>query len=344
MPPRPAYGRRQTGWQPADLSFIVPVRNDAAGLRRCLATIRSQSRDAEILIADNGSVDGSPDVARAFGATVLDLPGLSVSALRNRAAACARGTLLAFVDADMQIAPGWVDAALAGFTDPGVAAVGADYTAPPHATWVQRLYDGMRDHRPGVGETRWLASGNMVVRRDAFEQLRGFDETLSTCEDWDFCMRLREQRLRLLSDADLRSSHFGDPSTLAALFRGELWRGRDNLRVSLRRTPALRDVPGIVTPLLWLAAMAAFITGLVLGPMLGIEAALWLTAPLAAALLLSSIRAVRIWRRVRAKQAGNLAGAWLVALAYDVARALAVIVPIPHRRAAAPRLVLGEHS
>jgi GT2 family glycosyltransferase len=329
--------------RPADLSFIVPVRNDAAGLRRCLESIRSQTPDAEILIADNGSVDGSPDVARAFGAEVLDLPGLSVSALRNRAAACARGTLLAFVDADMQIAPGWVNAALAGFADPSVAAVGADYSAPPGATWVQRLYDGMRDHRPGVGETRWLASGNMVVRRNAFQQLRGFDETLSTCEDWDFCMRLHEQGLRLLSDGALRSSHFGDPSTLGALFRGELWRGRDNLRVSLRRKPALRDVPGIVTPLLWLVAVTAFVAGLALGPILGADA-LWLIAPLATAMLLSSVRAVRIWRRVRAKQTGSLAGAWVVALAYDVARALAVLVPVPHRRAAAPRLVHGEQS
>ena len=330
--------------RPADLSFIVPVRNDAAGLRRCLESIRAQSRDAEILIADNGSVDGSPDVARGFGATVLDLPGLSVSALRNRAAARARGALLAFVDADMQIAPGWVDAALAGFSDSSVAAVGADYTAPPGATWVQRLYDGMRDHRPGVGDTRWLASGNMVVRRDAFERLRGFDETLSTCEDWDFCMRLHEQGLRLLSDGDLRSSHFGDPPTLVALFRGELWRGRDNLRVSLRRRPALRDVPGIVTPLLWLFAVAAFIAGVALAALIGPAAAMWLAAPLGVAMLLSSLRAVRIWRRVRATRAGTLAGAWLVALAYDAARALALIVPVPHRRAAVPMLVRGEQS
>jgi hypothetical protein len=342
MTPRPERVPRHNGWRPADLSFIVPVRNDADGLRRCLQSIRSQSRDAEILVADNGSADGSPDVARAFGATVLELPGLSVSALRNRAAAFARGTLLAFVDADMQIAPGWLDAALAAFADPTVAAVGADYTAPPGANWVQRLYDSMREHHPGVSDTRWLASGNMVVRRDAFEQLGGFDETLSTCEDWDFCMRLHERHLRLLSDANLRSAHFGDPSTLAALFRGELWRGRDNLRVSLRRTPALRDVPGIVTPLLWLVAVTAATAGLVLGPMLGVEAAIWLVGPLAVTVLLSSMRAIRMWRRGRARQDGSLAGAWLVALAYDLARALALVVSIPHRRAAA--LVPGEHS
>jgi hypothetical protein len=184
----------------------------------------------------------------------------------------------------------------------------------------------------------------MVVRRDAFERLRGFDETLGTCEDWDFCMRLHEERLRLLSDAGLRSSHFGDPSTLTALFRGELWRGRDNLRVSLRRTPALRDVPGIVTPLLWLAAIAASVAGLVLGPIRGIGAAIWLTGPLAVAVLLSSVRAIRLWRRARARHDGTLAGAWLVALAYDVARALALLVSIPHRRAGAARPLPGEQS
>src|SRR5690606_916060 len=102
-------------------------------------------------------------------------------------AKAAGGRLLAFVDADMQLVPGWLGAASRHFDTPGVDAAGADYSPQPHASWVQHLYNGLREHRPGVNEGRWLASGNMVVTRSMFERLGGFDETLQTCEDWDFC-------------------------------------------------------------------------------------------------------------------------------------------------------------
>jgi glycosyltransferase involved in cell wall biosynthesis len=91
------------------MSVIVPVRDDAGRLARCLASVTDiQGPDrAEIIVVDNGSVDDSPGVAARAGATVLSLPNLKVSALRNAAARQAQGDLLAFIDADHQLGPGW---------------------------------------------------------------------------------------------------------------------------------------------------------------------------------------------------------------------------------------------
>ena len=83
------------------LTFIVPVRNDAARLARCLAAItRTAGPLTDIVVVDNGSTDESAAVARRAGAQVLVVPDASVAALRNRGAATATGEVLAFVDAD----------------------------------------------------------------------------------------------------------------------------------------------------------------------------------------------------------------------------------------------------
>ena len=47
----------------------------------------------------------------------------------------------------------------------------------------------------------------------------------------------------------MRNVHFGDPATLWDLFRGELWRGRDNLRISLRGPLTWRGLPSVVIPI-----------------------------------------------------------------------------------------------
>jgi GT2 family glycosyltransferase len=132
--------------------------------------------------------------------------------------------LLAFVDADQELDPGWCDAAIHALADASVTAVGAQYHAPADGTWVQRMYDRMRGHQPGTRGAAWLPSGNFVIRRTAFGRAGGFDTSLETCEDVDLCQRITAAGGRLFSVDRLRSIHHGDPATLG-LVQGELWRG-----------------------------------------------------------------------------------------------------------------------
>src|SRR4051812_14777393 len=81
----------------SSITFIVPVRNDANRLKRCLQSLAFSKLPAvsiEMVVVDNGSTDASREVARAAGAVVLELPGLRVGALRNRGAQVARGNIL----------------------------------------------------------------------------------------------------------------------------------------------------------------------------------------------------------------------------------------------------------
>jgi GT2 family glycosyltransferase len=308
------------------MSFIVPVRNDAVALRRCLQSIAIAASDVrcEVIVADNGSTDNSRETAEALGARVLHVPDRSVAQVRNIGARVARGEFLAFVDADNELASAWVGEALEILKDASVAGVGAQYHPPRNAGWVTEVYDALRRHQPGTHNVDWLPSGNLVVRKAVFEALGGFDEALETCEDVDFSQRVRQTGGRLMAAAGLLNVHHGDPRTLSALFKGELWRGRDNLRVSLRYPLTLRSLPSIALPILTLGALAMIAVGVLVGPFLGWQAA---AVGVAAFVGLAGACALGLLHRsaMRLRIGFVLPRVVAFATVYNTARALALI-------------------
>jgi GT2 family glycosyltransferase len=315
------------------VSFVVPVRNDPVRLKNCLDTIAACEYPKElvdVVVADNGSIDDTPAVAAAAGATVLSLPGIAVGEMRNRAAQAATGDVLAFVDADHELGPGWIRSAIATLQMSGVSAAGAPYLQPPNATWVQRCYDSFRDHSEGVFDTPWLGSGNLAIWRQTFLDAGGFDTTLETCEDVDLCQRLRRQGRTLKSDSRMRSVHMGDPKTLRAIFWGELWRGRDNLRVSFRGPMTARDLPSVVIPVLTLLLLALAVIAALATPWIGSNGPIAALAALTGCAGLSALRALRMLRRLGAGSPLDIVRAWLVAVAYDLGRALSLVIRVRH--------------
>ena len=318
------------------VSFIVPVRNDAARLAKCLRSIRDNDcppSHIEIVVVDNGSTDGSTQVARRFGAQLCVIPGVRVSNLRNQGARHASGTVLAFVDADHEIAPGWVSAVLETLRLDSVGAAGALCHAPADGTWVQRAYGYLRGRARGQQDVEWLGSGNMAVWRRTFDAVGGFDTELEACEDVDLCNRIRRAGLRIVSDSRLDNIHYGDPKTLRDLFRSEAWRGRDNLRVSFRGPLSWQGLPSAVVPIVDLVMMAVAPIGL-LATLSGWTPGLALTS--AALLVMLGGAAARVMRALARERSIRLVGllqTFVVACVYDLARALAVVTRISHRAA-----------
>ncbi len=310
------------------VSFIIPVRNDAQRLRACLRSINANRYPAaslELIVADNGSTDDSVAVARTEGATVLVVPGVGLSELRNRAVAIARGQVLAFVDADHEIAPDWVPSAVSALSDESVAAVGAPCRPPSPPTWVQRWYDELRRHPDGQQVVEWLGSGNMAVRQSAFEAVGGFDTLLNTCEDVDLCRKLRSNGYTLLADSRLHNVHHGDPRTLRHVFFGELWRGRDNVRVSLRPPRYWRTLVSAAIPVFNLLAFATMVGGVLSVSRPGVALAtlaglcVLLVVALRASAMVTGGASSRDWLRAVA-----------VAAAYESGRALALTARFDH--------------
>jgi glycosyltransferase involved in cell wall biosynthesis len=91
------------------ISVVIPVKDDAAALRRCLRALSLQTRTPdEIVVVDNGSADDSAEVAEEAGARVVrcDRPGIPAAAARGYDAAT--GELILRLDADCLPAASWV--------------------------------------------------------------------------------------------------------------------------------------------------------------------------------------------------------------------------------------------
>jgi GT2 family glycosyltransferase len=121
---------------------------------------------------------------------VLPGPPTNSYAARNRAARAARSRVLAFCDSDCLPAPDWLERGIAALERCEVAAGGIELELPDRPTvwtWidVEMTKDHARQVRVGNAET-----ANLFVRRDVFERLGGFDETLPEHGDFDFAERV----------------------------------------------------------------------------------------------------------------------------------------------------------
>jgi glycosyltransferase involved in cell wall biosynthesis len=188
------------------VSVVIAVRNGARTLGGCLDRLAEQTQPPdEVIVVDNGSRDGSGDLARAFAARaprlrlqvlVEDRTGATFA--RNRGVAAASGDVVAFTDADCEPAPDWLDR-LYGALGPGIGAVaGRIRPAPPMAAIeaFAALYT-LRTSEEPFESTRFtllrggFATANLAVRREVFCAIGGFDEGIPMYgEDYDLCARI----------------------------------------------------------------------------------------------------------------------------------------------------------
>lgn len=169
------------------VSVIVPVRNGAPYLSRCVTALLAQDlpRDQfEIVLVDNNSTDRSRAVARSFdGVRVLDEPKVGAYAARNRGIAEARGDLVVFTDADCVPESSWLLHHARAMSDPGVEAVlGSRHPARRSpALRLMTLYEETKAAAIFAGDDRDLYYGytnNMSVRRQTLMELGGFHEVM----------------------------------------------------------------------------------------------------------------------------------------------------------------------
>lgn len=189
---------------PAPLSVVVPTRDRPDRLRRCLTPLRETlGPDDELLVVDSASQDPEvKEVAEAAGAVYVrcERPGASVA--RNVGWRLARHDLIAFVDDDVRVSPGWADGmreALVG-GPPDVAFVTGRLSPGRELDRVRTPVGVKDDAEPAeLGpRTRGVLghSANLAVRRDALERVGGFDEALGAggpfraAEDQDLFDRL----------------------------------------------------------------------------------------------------------------------------------------------------------
>ncbi|MCL2790717.1 MAG: glycosyltransferase [Desulfobulbus sp.] len=260
-----------------DFSIIIPAKNEQKHLPSCLDSLSQldyPQEAYEILVIDNGSTDNTVAIAKQYGAKVFIRPELTVAGLRNFGASYAQGRYLAFLDADCTVASDWLAAASLWPKQANVCCFGGPPESPGNGTWVQKAWYIVRCKQHMTEEVEWLESMNMFVRKEIFDQVHGFDETLITCEDYDLSLRLR-QHGRIVADKRIRTVHHGEAATLGHFYRKESWRGVSNFSGLGRHGLHLRELPSLLAPIVFVLCLAVTTAGLVVSVVKGDTLLFW---------------------------------------------------------------------
>ncbi len=169
------------------LSIIVPMLNEHESIAATLAALRAGAPQAQIIVADGGSVDGSPGIARDRCNLLLAAPRGRAIQL-NTGAAQANGRVLAFVHADTIVPLSFAADIEAAMRNPAVVGGRFDLALDDSAL-SYRLIGWLISLRSRLSRT---ATGDQAifVRHEIFERLGGFPN-LEICEDLDFARRLK---------------------------------------------------------------------------------------------------------------------------------------------------------
>jgi GT2 family glycosyltransferase len=206
-----------------ELAVILVNRNGKAALARCLISLRESVRGKgwEVIIADNASDDGSPDVvSQDFPAFKLMRTGgnLGFARANNIAWNTSRAPFVLFLNPDTVVPPGSLDLLLEEMKrNPGVGASGPllvrDGDRPQVSfggrvsffrellqrsllnPYYKRRLKSLRRPR----EVTWVSGACLLARREAIEQAGGFDERFFLYfEDIDLCLRIAAQGWKIL--------------------------------------------------------------------------------------------------------------------------------------------------
>lgn len=171
------------------ISVVVPALNEAAYLPNLLEALAVQTRPPdEVIVADAGSTDGTPEIARRYGARVVK--GGSPAVGRNAGARVATGDLLLFLDADVVPPPDFIEHALAEFLRKGYD-VATARVVPWDGNLLERIaHDAANLYFILMQSILPYAPGFCIlIRRHLHEKIGGFDETLRMSEDIDYVRR-----------------------------------------------------------------------------------------------------------------------------------------------------------
>ena len=170
------------------VSITITTRNEAGNIENCLKSIKAQTYPVgrlETIVVDNASTDETKAIAARYTDKVFD-KGPERSAQRNFGMLQkSAGELVMFLDADMIMAPGLVEACVRAMADPAVLALHI-----PEIVLGTRYFSRVRRFERGFYDGT-VIDGARFFRKEAFARVGGFDETMSGPEDWDIDKKIK---------------------------------------------------------------------------------------------------------------------------------------------------------
>ena len=284
----------------ANASVAVPARNEERWIGACLDSILGQThRDLEVLVADGASTDGTRALVERYAerdsrVMLLDNPRRTTATSLNACLAAASAPYLVRVDAHSEIPPHYVERGLALIRDGRWGGVGGRKDGVGEGA-AGRAIAAALGSRFGVGNSVYHYGTTArtvdhvpfgVYRTDVLRALGGWDEAVTSNEDFELDYRLRAAGYELLFDPALRIRWLSKQS-LGEFFAQYRRYGRGKSQVA-RLHPSSVALRHLAAP----ALVAGLVAAAVVAPRRPAAAAA-LTAPYAAALAAASVATAR---------------------------------------------------
>ncbi|NNF06494.1 MAG: glycosyltransferase family 2 protein, partial [Candidatus Eisenbacteria bacterium] len=241
-----------------DISVVTPTHNKLSLLRRTLDSLAKQETQAkfEVVVVDDGSTDETPQFLAEFKApyplkVVRVEENKGRSAARNRGLEKAEGELVVFLDDDMELVPGFIEAHAA--LHRGSGALGGIGNVINHPEITMAPIDRYMSTRgaqkiksEGVLPWKYFSTNNSSVKRADLEAVGGFDENFVWYgfEDLELAWRLEKERGVVLHFVEgARSLHI-HPHTLQEVLDKKQLAGRSSMPYMFNKFPQTKTEMG----------------------------------------------------------------------------------------------------
>lgn len=211
----------------ADISIVIPAYNAQSSLKECLEALQVQADlpphlQIETIVVDNGSSDGTAQVAAQYGVKLIHEPRKGASHARNAGIKAAQGEILCFTDADCAPLSNWIYQLTRPLLENpeliGGKGIYLSKQTSPTARFVQLEYEDKYDLLHGQRYIDFIDTYSAVYRRNALLHYGGFDPEMTYLEDQELSFRLNNEGCKMVFIPEAVVYHYHS-DTLQKYFR-----------------------------------------------------------------------------------------------------------------------------
>ncbi len=217
--------------EPKTVSLVIPGRNCSATIQQCLDAVLEIQRAnpttlREIIFVDDGSTDDTAVIASQLPVTLLRGPGGGPGAARNLGWRHATSAYIWFVDSDCVAEPDALTRLIPHLDAPSVGGVSGSYgSMTDHSLLSCLIHEEIVERHRRMGtRVNFLATFNVLYRRDALAQVGGFDERFLKGQDAELSFRVMRAGYELHFDINSRVKHY-HPTRFGAYLRTQRQQG-----------------------------------------------------------------------------------------------------------------------
>ena len=215
-----------------DVTLVIPGRNCANTIKQCLGSVLPLLGGPllkEILFVDDGSTDATASIVTSYPVTVIKGEGRGPAAARNLGLEAATTDLVWFIDSDCVAAPDALKILHQHLKESDIAGVGGSYlNMNTDSTLSCLIHEEIVSRHLRMPEyVNFLASFNILFRKQVLQELGGFDEKFLKAQDAELSYRVREAGYRMKFDMGSHVGHFHATrlnSYLTTQFHQGYWR------------------------------------------------------------------------------------------------------------------------